>query len=111
MRDGNSRKAQVEFACFGPSSVLGGSSHNLPVAANSNRAGRKADFPFGYNPTAVAEAERLAVEAMYLGADILDMLKRLNVELSRELSADTARLAKSLMVWGVGAAAISGEKH
>lgn len=111
MGNGKTRVAHVDFAFFQPSSVFGGTPRNRLVAANSNRPGQKANFPFGYNPKAVAEAERLAVEAMYLGADILDMLKRLNLELSQDLSADTAKLAKSLMVWGVGAAAMAGEKH
>jgi hypothetical protein len=95
----------VEFV--DPHSFTGRCPWPVQSASNSNRPGGHVDHPFGYNPKAVAEAERLAVEAMYLGADILETLKHVDHELKIELAEETAKLAKTLMFWGVGAIALS----
>jgi hypothetical protein len=109
MRDNSSETALIEIEYLDPQSFFCRPPRYSQSASNSNRPGGHVNFPFGYNPKAVAEAERLAVEAMYLGADILETLKHVDRELRNDLAEETAKLAKTLMFWGVGAVSLAGK--
>lgn len=84
-------------------SAFGRSAARTRPADNSNRPDRRAAFPFGYDPAAATEGELLAVEAMFLGADILETLKQVGDEISCEQKSETAKLARTLLSWGVDA--------